>query len=290
MATPDSCCSPCPTLPPVNVPGMEGPAGANGTNGTNGIDSFTFTTANFTIPAADGATQVVVSVAVGTWMAAGQYVAIPGLLAGAVGIFQVVSSTSVTATLVYPTFTTNTHTGDVILSGAKVSPAGKEGGIVVPVSIANGGTNATTKASAQTNLGVGQNAIISTASGLTQAITASAVQVGAIDIQITATGEYLYLAHVSVDWIGVTFASSRVVTIIIRNITQGITLATALRDTQVLTTATFPTIDYHLPFVIDATAAVNDHIQLQISVAVINSAGTFEVTAGSLCAVPLRLT
>jgi hypothetical protein len=35
----------------VNIPGPQGAAGANGTNGTNGIDSFTYTTASFFVPA-----------------------------------------------------------------------------------------------------------------------------------------------------------------------------------------------------------------------------------------------
>jgi hypothetical protein len=35
----------------VNIPGPQGAAGTNGTNGTNGIDSFTYTTASFFVPA-----------------------------------------------------------------------------------------------------------------------------------------------------------------------------------------------------------------------------------------------
>jgi hypothetical protein len=42
----------------VNIPGPQGAAGANGTNGTNGIDSFTYTTASFFVPAL-GASVVV---------------------------------------------------------------------------------------------------------------------------------------------------------------------------------------------------------------------------------------
>jgi hypothetical protein len=42
----------------VNIPGPQGAAGANGTNGTNGIDSFTYTTAAFFVPAL-GASVVV---------------------------------------------------------------------------------------------------------------------------------------------------------------------------------------------------------------------------------------
>lgn len=42
----------------VNIPGPRGQAGVNGTNGTNGIDSFTYTTAAFFVPAL-GASVVV---------------------------------------------------------------------------------------------------------------------------------------------------------------------------------------------------------------------------------------
>ncbi|MFY8199318.1 MAG: hypothetical protein ACOVLE_01505 [Pirellula staleyi] len=35
----------------MNIPGPQGAAGTNGTNGTNGIDSFTYTTAAFFVPA-----------------------------------------------------------------------------------------------------------------------------------------------------------------------------------------------------------------------------------------------
>jgi hypothetical protein len=42
----------------VNIPGPQGAAGTNGTNGTNGIDSFTYTTAAFFVPAL-GASVVV---------------------------------------------------------------------------------------------------------------------------------------------------------------------------------------------------------------------------------------
>jgi len=46
------CCQPCDTDPVVvNVPGPQGNPGTNGTNGANGIDSFTYTTASFLVPA-----------------------------------------------------------------------------------------------------------------------------------------------------------------------------------------------------------------------------------------------
>jgi hypothetical protein len=52
LVSSSGCCQPCDSEPVVvNIPGPQGAAGANGTNGTNGIDSFTYTTASFFVPA-----------------------------------------------------------------------------------------------------------------------------------------------------------------------------------------------------------------------------------------------
>ncbi len=59
LVSSSGCCQPCDSEPVVvNIPGPQGAAGANGTNGTNGIDSFTYTTAAFFVPAL-GASVVV---------------------------------------------------------------------------------------------------------------------------------------------------------------------------------------------------------------------------------------
>ena len=59
LVSSSGCCQPCDSEPVVvNIPGPHGAAGTNGTNGTNGIDSFTYTTAAFFVPAL-GASVVV---------------------------------------------------------------------------------------------------------------------------------------------------------------------------------------------------------------------------------------
>jgi hypothetical protein len=59
LVSSSGCCQPCDSEPVVvNIPGPQGAAGTNGTNGTNGIDSFTYTTASFFVPAL-GASVVV---------------------------------------------------------------------------------------------------------------------------------------------------------------------------------------------------------------------------------------
>ena len=59
LVSSSGCCQPCDSEPVVvNIPGPQGAAGTDGTNGTNGIDSFTYTTAAFFVPAL-GASVVV---------------------------------------------------------------------------------------------------------------------------------------------------------------------------------------------------------------------------------------
>lgn len=59
LVSSSGCCQPCDSEPVVvNIPGPQGDPGTNGTNGTNGIDSFTYTTAAFFVPAL-GASVVV---------------------------------------------------------------------------------------------------------------------------------------------------------------------------------------------------------------------------------------
>ena len=59
LVSSSGCCQPCDSDPVVvNIPGPQGDPGTNGTNGTNGIDSFTYTTAAFFVPAL-GASVVV---------------------------------------------------------------------------------------------------------------------------------------------------------------------------------------------------------------------------------------
>lgn len=290
-ATLNSCCQPtcCPTVNTVNVPGTDGTAGTNGAAGSNGINAFTLTTAQFNVPP-DLTTPVTVSVANSTWTVLGQQIIIGQGLGGALanpgpGTFKITAIPSATAiTLLWLQGANDVAAGTAISSGAVVSPAGYP---ALPLTIANGGTGATTKAAAQAALGLGQNAVTSNGAGLTQAITNGQVQIGAIDVQIPALGLWQLQGWVSIDQIGVTFVANRTVTFKIRNVTQAVDLATKTIHTQIAATLDAPTRDYYLQ-VADATAAANDHIQLLIGMDVVNSAGTFQVIAANLEAVPLR--
>lgn len=161
------------------------------------------------------------------------------------------------------------------------------GGAALP--IANGGTAGTTRTLAQAALGLGQNVVTSTVTGLSQVITNSYLQVSTCSVTIAATGTYLLMGRVSINMVGVTFAASRVISFKIRNITQGTDVVIANRDTQILTTINYPTIDWALPFTLDTTLVTADVLHLMITINTVNSAGTLSVLSASLAAVPLRL-
>lgn len=271
----------CNTVEISNIPG---PTGTTGPGGSNGVNAFTITTATFVLPAAMGTVTLLVGSSL--WMAIGQNLFVSD--GTNVANFQVVSFPGATSVLLkWLNYPGDAATGTTFATNATVSPSGLEGPALANT-FANGLTTGTTKATAQTNLGLGQDAVISTGSGLTQAITASSVQVGAIAITIPALGSWLYSAFVEVDMAGTTFSSSRTITAKIRNITQNTDLASVVMHTQVQTTTSFPTNIMHIPFLLDTTAAVSDVLQLWIVIDVINSAGTLSVIGGSLCATPLR--
>jgi hypothetical protein len=100
LVSSSGCCQPCDTDPVVvNVPGPQGAAGTNGTNGTNGADSFSYTTAQFTVPAFG--VSVVVPLAATSFLpesVAGQFfVSVQGC-----GYLQVTDVTGLNVTLQNP--------------------------------------------------------------------------------------------------------------------------------------------------------------------------------------------
>lgn len=279
-----SCCSQCGSEIVVNVPGVAGADGAAGAAGSSGVNAFTITTADFIIPAVSN--DVTVLVANSTWMAIGQNVIVSD--GTNIGNFQVVSfPNNASVVLEFLEYTGDTASGGTILAGATVSPAGQQGPAEANT-FANGKTTGTDKATAQTNLGLGQDALTANSSALAQVITNAFAEVGTCDVTVATPGVYLILAKAIVTMAGVTFASSRTITLRVRNITQGTTIASADFPTQVLTTQNEPALELAVPFVTDAAAVANDHYQLQITIDVANSAGTLAVQVGSLVAVPLR--
>lgn len=285
------CCSPCDTqVPPLSIPGPAGADGAPGAAGTDGMDAFTTTTADFTSPA-DTTTAFTISVASSLMFVVGMDLIVgqgPGAALANPGPCAVVITAIPSPNAITVKNLRAVDESVTVSSGALVAASGFLA--ATPVTIAQGGTNAITKAAAQTSLGLGQNSIVSSGAALAQAITAANVQVGAVDVQIPALGSYELRAQVGIDFNGVTFAASRTITVKIRNITQAVDIVSGVLHTQTVTTLSFPTHFLQLPPIRYDTAAVNDHLQLLVMIDVINSAGTLSVDSGSLEAVPLRLT
>lgn len=287
------CCQPtcCPTVQTVDIPGSSGADGAAGADGANGVNAFTVTTNDFVVPP-DLVTPVTVAVASSLWMVIGQPLIIGQGIGAALAnpgpasfkVNAIPSTTSVT--LLWTNRVGDVAAGTTISAGAVVSVTGNV--LATPVSIAQGGTGAATKAAAQTALGLGQDPVNSTSTGLAQAITAANVQAGAVDVTVPAAGTYLIEAGITVEYTGTTFVASRSITFKVRNITQGVDIVSHTIKTGVQGGATFPDADYQIPPVSYAGAVANDHLQIFVLIDVINSAGTLALLNAFLTITPLR--
>lgn len=252
--------------------------------GLSGVDATTVTTTStFDVPIIG--VDVSITVQNSSWMVIGQIIFVEGA-----GAFQVVSkadTSEVTAT--YLDYNGNTHAGDTIAVGAAVSPSGTQPS--TPISIANGGTGATTVAGAQVALGLGQPATEFNDGALTFDIPGAAFAlITGVTVAVPASGLYLVLARVTVRYTGVTFAASRVLTIRVQDTTDATTISTATRATSAQTPSTheFPSFDYVLPFV-TASLTTGHTLETQIMLDTVESAGSSQVTAASLCIVPIVL-
>jgi hypothetical protein len=273
------------------IPGPQGPAGAAGAAGANGVDAFTTLTAPVGPTPADTTTTYTISVAsslpfvVGQDIIAGQgpgaILANPGPLA--MVITAIPSPNNITVKNLRVVDETVTVSSGAVVTVSGFLPA-------VPLLISQGGTSSTTKSAARLALGVGQDSLVSSGAALAQAITNAFVQVGAIDIQLTAAGHYELRGHIMVDFNGTTFAANRTITCKIRNVTQGTDLSSGVMHTQTITTLSYPSQALVIPPVLYTGVVANDHLQLLVMIDTINSAGTLSVDAGSIEAIPLALT
>lgn len=172
MSNPVNCACPCPTPETVNIAGLQGQS------------AFTFTSADFLVPALGGA--VTVTFLNTDWMSVGQTIFIEG--AGLFTVTAIVDSTH--ATITYQNIAANTASGNTISSGAQASPAGL------------GGTNGTS----------GGNSYTVTTAGFTVPAIGANVSVpdGFIHVASTAwmgVGQIVFISD------GTDFGSFRVVSI-----------------------------------------------------------------------------
>jgi hypothetical protein len=135
----------CPTLEVVQIPGSPG---TNGTAGANGLDCVDFTQSDFVVPATSASVSVII--VNNARFTVGQNIFIEGA-----GTFNLTSIAGTTVlNLTYLAYASNTATGNTISAGAQVGPGGYQATIPNPLTVATGGTGATTAATARTNLGL----------------------------------------------------------------------------------------------------------------------------------------
>ena len=274
QATPSACA--CPTPITTEVPGPPG------SNGTNGYNSFSIIQASFVVPALNSVVSVTCDQI--EWMQSGQTVFISG--AGYFVVNSLVAPS--TAVLLYINMAGNTSSGNTIAALSTISPSGPVPGAAVPIIIAQGGTGATTQSGAQYNLGLGQGCTTTTVTGLTQSVTNTSTVVAGAIAQVPQTGLYLVAASANVDLQGATFAGNQTITLTAVDNTSSAVLATRTVNTGVMTTQSYPSLQYSTPAV---TMNLNggDQIQANIQISNTPSAGTIKVSAASVSLIPLAL-
>lgn len=256
---PNPCACPSPVV--VAIPGAPGSNGAAGANGNN---AYSVLTASFVVPAVNSA--VAVSVDNNSWMLNGSVVAVDTAGNGGPGYFTVTSTLGTTvATLTYLAYPQNTQAGATIAIGAKIVPSGPQ------VSLAK----------------LGQAPTIKNAEAIGYSLTNATATITGMTAAVPASGLYLILARASIDYVGTTFAASRVITLQVQDTTSATTLVTTARATSVPTTTGYPSEDYVVMGT--ATLATADTIALQIGVSVVPTAGTATVNSASLILVPILL-
>lgn len=155
----ENCCvTPCEDVQVVNIPGPKGDPGTDGIDGSDGLNSFTLTTAQFTVPAE--LATVVINVVDSSWAALSQIVYIQNA-----GWYRVTAKPSTIQLTVQNledsatgAYTENVAPATVVASGSKVCPGGLQG--------PSGGTPAGTALAIANNLSEGNAATMRTNLGL----------------------------------------------------------------------------------------------------------------------------
>lgn len=256
----NECCSPCPEVQTINIPGVEGEAGEAGAAGSDGVNAYTQTTADFVVPIV-GANETV-SVLDSTWMAVGQKVVTDGPAS-----FEVVSKpTSTSVVLQFMGYTDDVAPGATVSTGAVVSPSGTQG-------------------PDQTLL----PKISSYAVGGSQALTATPAQILSLSVTLTEARSYLLIPSVRFDFSAATFADTENLTVKLRrtnNTAADITSAVAVGKIGVVSALSesvpfpgFPSVVY--------SAGAGDIVQMYASLSDTPYAGAINAVEGSILAIPL---
>jgi hypothetical protein len=240
----------------VQIPGVEG---QNGQNGLDGVSAFTFTTANFVVPAIGS--SVTISAIQNAFIAVGQNVFVQGA-----GTFTCTGlPTTTTIALTYLNYDSNTAAGSTINTGAKVSIGGYQ-------------------PATQTLLPALSNYHVAGAQNLTntpaQLLTSSVV---------LSAGTYLLLSGARIDFSGTTFAAPQTITVKLRETNNGpadIANAVEVVNTGTPTTITETFWAGQLPAKV-YTAAQNDTVQVFGTVSAAPGAGNVVAVEAWILAIKL---
>jgi hypothetical protein len=164
-----------------------------------------------------------------------------------------------------------------------------------PISVATGGTGATSASAAREALGVtsaNQKSVVAAGTVYTLTATPAAVDFGTTDPSITldSAGTYLIFASAKTNYVGATFAAAKTVTLKLRrtnNTAADLTGGTASIGTDIVTTLT-NTFRNNSWFCIYTTSNANDVIALFADVSELPAAGTMTVAEASIVAIRLQ--
>lgn len=269
------CCTPCPEIETVNVPGVEGPAGTDGTDGTNGVSAFTLTTADFDIPL-DDTTPVTIEVEDTSWMAVGEPLFLPD------GLFFLVSAIvdGQNVQVTYPDWEANVNAGNTISAGTIVTPSGWQ-----PSATALPAVATISKYGSGTAYPITQTDITLDAAEVTMGTS------GTERITLTTAGTWLLQARARIDYTGATFAAVRNVSFLLnrQNNTPGTVTNTPNGfKTEIITTLTYTALIVVFPAVAYTTALTTDIIRMMAAIDVVPSAGSLDVVECEIVATYLH--
>lgn len=262
------------------------PSGTS-SDGEDGENAFTVTTDDFTVPAISG-TATDVEVGSSAWMTIGQVIFVQNA-----GYFEVTAkSDNLHWTGTYLNVPDNTNAGANCPAGSQVSPAGPT--FANPVTVALGGTNATTASAARANLGVGGASLTVYAAGTAYQLTSTpaALVFGTTSpsLTINAVGTWLLLGRVRVDYNGATFAAVRTGTLKWRrtnNTAADLTNGSGSFLTDIITTLSYTLEVFNLPPVVYVTTNTNDVITIFGDISVVPSAGSLDCVQAEIIAIKL---
>ena len=272
------CCQPscCSEEVVQNIPGPPGEDGAPGAAGENGVSAFSFTTDDFVIPPADGATPVTVEVENTSWMAVGEPLFMPD------GLFFLVTAIvdSTHVSVVYPDWEANVNAGNTISAGTIVTPSGWQPAVTTLPAIAP-----------VSKYGVGAPYVIDQTDITLDAAEINFGTSGTQRITLTTAGTWLLQARARIDYTGATFAAVRNVSFLLnrQNNTPGtITNTPNGFKTEIITTLTYTALIVVWPVVAYTTALTTDIIRMMAAIGVPPTAGFLHVVEAEIIATYLH--